>query len=177
MTARVEESRNQVDCLHWYSRSERTSHIMIKSNHKTHWWGKILTTTPFLFDYWHRQRPLSSDQTWGVYIIYVYIYILWSIAWLIIYMYINIYHISISAVYQCVYCMRDTWTWIVSAKLDTFAMPRAPRPKYSDNSASRCQPFLAATGGLWLMWIVIFHQFNIRSNWQAYYLPQQPTRL
>lgn len=103
MTARVEESRNQVDCLHWYPRSERISHIMIKWNHKTHWWGKILTTTPFLFDYWHRQRSLSSDQTWRVYTIYVYIHILWSIACLIIYIsYIYIYIIYFSFVSICI---------------------------------------------------------------------------
>ena len=173
MTARVEESRNQVDCLHWYSRSERTSHIMIKSSHKTHWWGKILTTTPFLFDYWHRQRPLSPDQTWRAYIIYVFmVYCMTNY----LYVYKHISYIYFSFASMCILYERY-WTWIVSAKLDTFAMPRAPRPKYSDNSASRCQPFLAASGLLWLMWIVIFHQFNIRSNWQAYYFPQEPTRL
>ena len=46
---------------------------------------------------------------------------------------LSIYHIyiyvSISALYQCVYRMRGTWTWIVSAKLDTFTLPKSPQTK------------------------------------------------
>ena len=110
-------------------RFECASHIMIKSNHKIHRWGKILTTT---------LSYLTIDITRGhCYLtkhdvsIHMYIFTLYGLlhVYLSIYIsYIYIY-VSISALYQCVYRMRGTWTWIVSAKLDTFTLPKSPQTK------------------------------------------------